>query len=293
MGKSKNTTVFTLEDGRRAIFNKAAFEYEVNRKAEAINLKNRKNRGGKTEVFHLIATGLRNPHTDDFMESTISLIKNWYNGNNGPSDLADIRKLAEIFNLDGNAFLKEMKEEKKMNATAEMINVSVDQNKIIYALKSMKEKEIAFELYSTFIDFIKSYLKADLDIWFEYNVETPEWKAALEAFPKRLPMKCAIQKAKMYLSEDTIRKAFNLLDTMYGSTYTEVEEPSEFKSMLTYNLSDFRNERMELYDQYLKERGIVKDSDKYVRDDDWNDFIIDLHRTWWDRLEEVFEDYLP
>ena len=80
---------------------------------------------------------------------------------------------------------------------------------------------------------------------------------------------------------------------MYGSTYTEVEEPSEFKSMLTYNLSDFRNERMELYDQYLKERGIVKDSDKYVRDDDWNDFIIDLHRTWWDRLEEVFEDYLP
>ena len=180
-----------------------------------------------------------------------------------------------------------------MNATAEMINVSVDQNKIIYALKSMKEKEIAFELYSTFIDFIKSYLKADLDIWFEYNVETPEWKAALEAFPKRLPMKCAIQKAKMYLSEDTIHKAFNLLDTMYGSTYTEVEEPSEFKSMLTYNLSDFRNERMELYDQYLKERGIVKDSDKYVRDDDWNDFIIDLHRTWWDRLEEVFEDYLP
>ncbi len=293
MGKSKNTTVFTLEDGRRVIFNQAAFEYQVNRMAESINRKNGKNRGGKAEVFRLIATELRHPHSDDLLESTISLIKNWYNGNNGPSDPLDIQQLAEIFDLEKNAFFKEMKEEKKMNATAEMVNVSIDQNKIINALKAMKEKEVAFELYSTFVDFFKSYLKADLDIWLEYDFDTPEWKAAIEAFPKRLPMTCAIQKAKMYLSEDTIHKAYNLLETMYGPTFTEVEEPSEFKTKTSYILSGFHCERLEMYDRYLDERGIVKESGSYLRDDDWNEFILDLHRTWWDRLEEVFEEYLP
>ena len=297
MGKSKNLTVFELENGRRAVFNQVKFKYTVNQKAEELNRKNRTNRGGKEEIFRMIANGISCSPNPDILDSTKNQVKHWYRGDNGPRSIDDIFKLADIFECDNReAFLKEIEktvEESQMNTPkAEMVNVNIDQGKIIRAMRIMKEKEVAYELYSSFVDLMGTYLKADLAVWFEYEEGTPEWKAALASFPKRMPVECAIQKAKMYISEDTVLRAYNLLEEMYGPRYDEVEEPSDFKNDIHYLLSGFRMQRLDMFDNFLNDKRIEK-GEEYSRDDNWNDFMMELHHDWWHKLEEAFEDYLP
>ncbi len=231
MGKSKQMKVFNLEDGRRVVFNQVAFEYVVNQKAREIDRRNGKQRGGKAEAIRMIATKLR-PYNPD---SACPVIKNWYHGYNGPEVVEDIKLLAEILECDDEeAFLKEIKEEKQMNAAAEMVNVTLDQNKIVRAMKYMKEKEVAHELYSAFVDMIGPYMRADIDIWFEYDEDTPEWKEALKRLPDRFPIEQAITKASMFISHDTVMKASNLLEEMYGPNLFVWHETNRGESLDLY-----------------------------------------------------------
>ena len=285
MGKSKQMKVFTLENGRRVVFNQDAFEYMVNQKAREIDRKNGKQRGGKAEIIRMIATKLR-PYNPD---SACHVIKNWYHGYNGPDVVEDIKLLAEILECgDEEALLKEIMEENQMNTAAEMINITLDQNKIIRAIKYMKEKEVAHELYSVFIDMIGSYMRADIDIWFEYAQDTPEWKEAIKRLPDRYPIEQAITKAAMYLSKDTIMKAGNLLEEMYGPNVFVWHETNRGES-----LDLFIEQRHELYNQYCEEKGIKKEPYQYIRDDDWNNFSIELNEDWLWKVDRVFEEYLP
>ena len=298
MAKSNTTTVFQIGDGKKAIFYQSKFKREVDKRITTISRETRRVRGAKAAVFRMIAEELRHPRDKGHLESTVKLVTNWYSRSNGPSNLEDIRALARILEMDNeDAFLKEInesEEDKKVNApVSDMVNVNLDQNRLIVAMRQMKEKEVAYELYSVFVDLMGSYLKSDLAVWFECEEGTPEWAAALASFPKRLPVECAIQKAKMYLSEDTILKAYNLLESMYGPKFSEAEEPSEYKSVLAYRTSGFCSERYEMYAQYLEDRGIKKDSERNIRDDDWNDFVIELNESWWDKIEEAFDEYLP
>ena len=293
MAKSQNTREFQTEDGRSVVFNQKKFHYEFNRKAEEIKRKSEKKRGEKGQLFRIIAERLMNSSDEDHIKDIIPRIKNWYYGKNGPGELEEIYVLADVLECeDREAFLKE-KEKKMKVSSAEMVSVNFDHDRIIRAMRSMKEKEVAYELYSVFVDLMGSYLKADMDVWVEYEEGTPEWEAALANFPRRLRAECAIQKAKMYLSEDTIYGAYNLLETMYGPTVFEGEEPCDLKYDMNYLLSGFRHERLELYCEYLEQKGIKKEPGSNYRDDDWGEFMLDLNHHWWQMLEEVFEEYIP
>ncbi len=299
MAKSKNTKVFRLQDSRSVVFSKAEFELAVNEKAREINHRNGKERGGKQIVFKMIAERLSSSDDPIIIENEIRVVKNWYFGNNGPSNLEDIYTLAEVLGYeDKEAFLREtkdVKEDNNMFASApEMVNVKFDQRRVMAVMKEMKEKDVAFELYSTFVDLLGEYLKADWDVWFEYKAGTPEWQGALANFPRRMPVKCAIHKAKMYLSEETISRAYNLLETMFGPQQYEDEEPCELKYDINFFFSGFLHERLELFDNYLENHGIEKTEDGFEQGSEvWYDFIYELNGDWWQRLEEVFEDYFP
>ena len=58
MGKSKQTTVFSLSNGKKVVFDQTAFQYVVNLKAKEIDRKSGKSRGGQVEVFRKLAQGL-------------------------------------------------------------------------------------------------------------------------------------------------------------------------------------------------------------------------------------------
>ena len=300
MAKSKNTKVFCLQDGRSAVFSQGKFEFAVNEKTIEITHRNGKERGGKLTVFRMIAERLSSSDDPNIIENEIKVVKNWYYGNNGPSNLEDIYVLAEVLGYKNKEFfLKEKKtiqEEKNMiTSTSEQVRINNTQRREIEAMRQMKEKEVAFELYSVFADLIGKYLKADWEVWFEHKEGTPEWQTALANFPKRMPVECAIHKAKMYLSEETIYKAYNLLETMFGPQQLVFDEPCDLKYDINYLFSGFLAKRLELFDRYLENHGIERVEEGLDREDDmvWYDFMYDLNRDWWRRLEEVFEDYLP
>lgn len=285
MGKSKQMKEFTLEDGRCAVFNQVAFEYTVNQKARAVDRRNGKTRGGKAEVLRTIAARLR-PYN---AASAFPVVKNWYYGNNGPDSIEDIRLLAIILECDDeNTFLKEKKEEHKLNTTSEMVNVNIDQGRIIAALKYIKEKEVAYELYSMMVDMMGAYMKTDLDIWLEYEEGTTEWREAIKHLPDRYPIYQAITKASLYLPKDTVMKAYNLLEEMYGPRWLDWEETNRAES-----LDFFIDQRHRMYVQYCEEHGLSKDPDTYLRDDNWNNFAMELNEEWPWKLDRVFEDYFP
>lgn len=298
MAISKNMKRFTHE-GKTVVFNPATFQHAVNEKVSEINRKKQQQKGGQKEVFRMIAKMLNKNDDPDVVEGAIPQIKNWYQGNNGPGDLETIFDLAEAMECENrSAFLTEIKDKKEnntMNRTnAEQLQVNLNQNAIIEAMRKTREKEEAYRLYSAFADCMEQYLKADIDVWVEYEEGTPEWKAALAALPKRLPLKCAIQKAKMFVSNDTIMKADNLLDEMFGYGYYAFEEPSDIKSNdINYRFSEFYTTRLELYDQYLTENGIKLEEGEPLRNDDWNVFMYKLNNSWWEKLEEAFEEYIP
>ena len=304
MAKSKRTTLFTLDDGRTAVFNQTAFAYDVNDFAKK-NARGKRD-GNRSAVYRDIARKLSDTDDESSNDSWAKRVKQWYYGNNGPRELDDIYKLAEIMECeDRERYLKEAENKKEENKVeSNLINgfeangcnaiaLLMQQNALVHALKEMKEKEVAYELYSVFTNLMEQYLKAELDVWFEYDEFTPEWEAALARFPKRLPVECAVHRAKMYLSKDTIMKAYNLLEAMFGPSLTEVDEPSNIKGKMNYMLSGFLIERCQRYDEYLEEHGIVKEKNRYARDDDWSDFIFEMNESWWNKLEEVFEEYFP
>ena len=298
MAKSKTFKEFRLEDGRVVAFNQEEFKFVINEKAKSIEQRDRIKRGGKERLFRMIAGKLVGGSNEDYIKSTMEKVKNWYYGNNGPAELQDIYMLADILECENKEiFLEEKKkhkEEKMKVSSAEMVNVNFDHGKIIRAMWSLKEKEAAYELYSAFVDLMGSYLKADMDVWVEYDEGTSEWETALANFPRRMPVECAIQKAKMYLSEDTIHRAYNLLETMYGPTVYEGEEPCNLRYDINYLMSGFRSERLDLYDEYLRNKEIKKEFDgNHYRDEDWYWFMMELNGEWWRMLEEVFEEYIP
>lgn len=291
MAKSNKMKQFQYE-GKKVKFNPTAFHHAVNEKAREIKQK-------KVEVYRFIAKSLFKSDDPGVVEDAINLIKNWYYGYNGPKEIETIFDLAEAMECENrSAFLTEIKDKKEnntMNRTnAEQLQVNLNQNAIIEAMRKTREKEEAYRLYSAFADCMEQYLKADIDVWVEYEEGTPEWKAALAALPKRLPLKCAIQKAKMFVSNDTIMKADNLLDEMFGYGYYAFEEPSDIKSNdINYRFSEFYTTRLELYDQYLTENGIKLEEGEPLRNDDWNVFMYKLNNSWWEKLEEAFEEYIP
>lgn len=302
MAKSKSTREFDY-DGKKVMFNQAAFERAVNEKAAEINQENRAKRGGNAEVFRMIARLLfqiQSNKPDDFT-SQVSTIKQWYYGNNGPSDVETIIKLAEIMECENrSAFLIEIKSKKEKDSmmertTAEQLQVSINQNAIIEAMGKAREKEEAYRLYSAFAECMEQFLKADKDVWFEYEEGTPEWKAALAAFPKRLPLKSAIQKAKMFVSNETIIKAENLLDEMFGYQCYAFEEPSDINNneILCFWTSEFFAKRLELYEEYRTEHGIKLEEGEPLRNYDWEEFALKLNNSWWGKLDEAFEEYIP
>lgn len=297
MAKSKTTREFDY-DGKKVMFNQAAFEHTVNEKAKEIQRKNGATRGGLVAVFRMIAQKL---FCEDLsvVDDAIPLIKNWYYRRNGPDQIETILDLADALECETcSVFLTEVKEKKEDNnkmerTTAEQLQVSINQNAIIEAMRKAREKEEAYRLYSAFAECMEQFLKADKDVWFEYEEGTPEWKAALAAFPKRLPLKGAIQKAKMFLSNDTIIKAENLLDEMFGCAINETDEPSDIVAPLGLSFSGYFMRRLEQYDDYLNARGIKVEEGEPLRNDDWNWFILELNDSWWGKLEEVFEEFIP
>ena len=299
MSKSKKMKEFRTEDGKIVTFDQDRFKHVLKEKAENIEWKERKSRGGKDKVFRMIAERLSDSSNENHVESTVSKVKQWYYGNNGPGELEDIYMLADILGYENReTFLKEQgknREEKMKMGNTEMVNVNVNHGRIISELWSMKEKEAAYELYSTFVDLMGSYVKADMEVWVDYEEGTPEWQAALAKFPRRTTVECAIRKAKMYVSEDTIYKADNLLEMMYGTTSYDGEEPCDYKYDLNYLLSGFREERLSLYREYLECVGQKEEMDKnaYYRDNEkWIEFMMDLNRGWWRMLEDAFEEYI-
>lgn len=297
MAKSKSTREFNY-DGKKVKFNQAAFEHTVNEKAKEIQRKNGATRGGLVAVFRMIAQKL---FCEDLsvVDDAIPLIKNWYYRRNGPDQIETILDLADALECETcSAFLTEVKEKKEDNnkmerTTAEQLQVSINQNAIIEAMRKAREKEEAYRLYSAFAESMEQFLKADIDVWFEYEEGTPEWKAAMAAFPKRLPLKCAIQKAKMFVSNDTIIKAENLLDEMFGCAIDESDEPSDIADSQGLSLSGYFSQRMDQYDDYLNQNGITVEEGAALRNDDWNRFIWELNNSWWGKLDEAFEEYIP
>lgn len=296
MAKSKSTREFDY-DGKKVMFNQAAFEHTVNEKAKEIQRKNGATRGGLVAVFRMIAQKL---FYEDLsvVDDAIPLIKNWYYRRNGPDQIETILDLADALDETRSAFLTEVKEKKEENnimerTTAEQLQVSINQNAIIEAMRKAREKEEAYRLYSAFAESMEQFLKADIDVWFEYEEGTPEWKAAMAAFPKRLPLKCAIQKAKMFVSNDTIIKAENLLDEMFGCAIDESDEPSDIADSQGLSLSGYFSQRMDQYDDYLDQNGITVEEGAALRNDDWNRFIWELNNSWWGKLDEAFEEYIP
>lgn len=131
-------------------------------------------------------------------------------------------------------------------------------------------------------------MKADLDIWFEYEEGTSEWSEAIKRLPDRYPVDCAIKKASIYLPKDTVMKAYNLLEEMYGPMLFDWDEPNRSES-----LDFFKDQRYRMYDQYCEEHCISRGEGKYIRDQDWNNFAMELNEEWPWKLDRVFEDYFP
>ncbi len=48
-----------------------------------------------------------------------------------------------------------------------------------------------------------------------------------------------------------------------------------------------------MYDQYCEEHGIKKEPYQYIRDDDWNNFAMELNEEWLWKVDRVFKEYLP
>lgn len=295
MAKSKNYTEFQMEDGRMVSFDQPAFRFAFNEKVNEIKRKNGKKKVNRDELFGMIAEGMSRLSNED-PESIKGRIKNWYRGYNGPGRLEDIYALADILECENKEeFLKEVKKDEEENmkvSDAGVVNVNFDHSKIIRAMWRMREREAAYELYSAFVDLMGNYLKVDMDVWLNYEEGTPEWEAALAKLPRRISAECALQKAKMYLSEDTMYGAYNLLETMYGPKAFDGEEPCDFRYDINYLLSEFRSVRLELYREHLDCMGIKKEIGNNYRDDDWTDFMMELNRSWWDRLEDAFTELI-
>ncbi len=107
MAKSKSTREFDY-DGKKVMFNHAAFEHTVNEKAKEIQRKNGATRGGLVAVFRMIAQKL---FCEDLsvVDDAIPLIRNWYYRRNGPDQIETILDLADALECETcSAFLTEV-----------------------------------------------------------------------------------------------------------------------------------------------------------------------------------------
>ena len=321
MAKSKSPRLFKLDDGRTARFDLQLFHHECTEKIKDFQIagksmgRNRERnrmKGAHKQFGYWLVEELYHPTSEIERESLLERVKQWYYGYNGPSDLNDIYKLAEIFEMKRpDAFLKYenkgavenmsssmqtknthadgMKTNNPVKSTDETETKPGETNwRLRYRTISDKERETAHELYCMFVDLIAAYIKADTDVWVGLDRGTPEWIAACKSYPKRVPVYRAIQKSSFYIPYDTRMAAYGLLEEMYGGRCFDWEEPDPSEPWDEFSANKWRQ-----FEAYLIQIGKDPKSEENLKDSNlFTDFIFEQLTEWDFKLDDVFSDYI-
>lgn len=297
--KQDRFKTFIMDNGRRVKFHWARFHEEFQKKK--IGGQYRYN----TDLYRQIVKHIYQLLSRDDVEDRIEVVKKWHKGENGPKDLLEIYKsLAEFFGCEEGAFLiDENNEEDYEVNTVVHTDMSHPNNEIPAfnesgmlerAMKHMREKEAAHELYSVLTDLIAEYVQADQDVWFEHSeCSMQELNKWLDHYPRQYPARVAIRKSAVYLPAELRYRANDLLDEMYvwtGGGYAHDWDKLSFGAPLC---DGFIENKYEHFDAYLKTRGLSRESlDNTDRDDQWFWFLKEQEEKWYDKLDNIFSDYL-
>ncbi len=175
--KSKQTKIFIINDEKYQ-FDQYSF------KAELSTYKTKNKIHSISKVFEIVA---------DIVAVTPSALKQWYYGNNGPSDIEMIYKLADTIGISD--YLKLMKKYEE-HLTAE--NLSALQT------ESLKR------LYDAIIDYLTDFNKTggfNTALWYEFErmgSKDPEEELYMYAEEKISIVQCVLQKEYFYLRNTDI-----------------------------------------------------------------------------------------
>ncbi len=169
--KSRNTKVFIIE-GSKYQFDSQSFKLYVKHYAKENNIRN-------VSVFEKIS---------DKVNVTVDAVKQWYYGNNGPSELEMVYIITQLLNI--NDYLKLMKKFK------EEIDVVV--------LNSLQMESLK-RIYDAIIDYLYDFYKTDGftgALWYEFQnngLKNPEPFIYDYAEDKVRRISLVVQKEYFYL----------------------------------------------------------------------------------------------
>ena len=302
MGKSQQYRWFAIAEGKRARFNQIAFLTAVQQHAKEYERNNQIKRGGNAAVFKMIYQELYQQPGIEPSGDQIQAIKNWFYGYNGPAYLEDIYKLAEILECERkDQFLiyEREKEHEQMNSVQETGSkffyitetpaMAQERRMLIEVLNTVKEKEVAHELYSVFVDAISKYNVEEENAFINSAPRTAESVEAIRNHPKRYPLIIAIRKAAIYLPKELLDEAYALVEYMYGVDYAyEWHEPNPECLIDGFT----RNRYSQLHEYLNKCKTEYNLSNEDERIDAWVDFLSDQSYHLYDMLDDIFCDYI-
>ena len=306
MSKSKKTKVFTTEDGRRARFDFVEFKCAISKAKERPNPERPGFRTTNQDVFRRLAEALFGPCPEDVRESNAGTIKQWYSGNNGPSERDYIYKMAECLNCEKrDQFLKYENEEEKdmiINTDSQRVASPVITptrwqltDSYFQAMKRMKAQEEAYSLHSMFIDLIAKYNQADMDTWL-WNAPLSEgWKTGAKEYPARGPAKRAVDKSSCFVGKELRHGLYAFLEDLYGTTFFEWDEISNIGEDINYAIKaeEFIDNKLKRFSSYLKEHDIDESSLDSGDKEQWMfNFLEDESIDRFCELERIFADYI-
>lgn len=132
--------------------------------------------------------------------------------------------------------------------TSNFLTIQAGSRILKNALRSMREKEAAHELYGLFVDAIWEYSKVDHEIYncklydklidelaFPEDEEKKKWQFTPEQFqqfkeqlrklPRRMSLENAVEKYSLFLPKELRYRLSQLLDELYGDREDFLEEP--------------------------------------------------------------------
>lgn len=195
---SKRTKIFTI-GGKEYQFDFQSFKAYVKRRAQAEEIR-------PTKYLVTISQAVN---------VTVEATKQWYYGNNGPSDLEIVQKIAEVLNISN--YLELMKETKE---SEQMVKLN------------MCQAEALKRIYDAIIDYLNDFYKTDGftgALWYEFQYKgsnDPEADIYQYAEDKIEAVLLVIQKEYFYLHDVSV----------YGeiSEYAENDLYDIFDGKLSY-----------------------------------------------------------
>ena len=294
MSKSKEPRWLTMEDGRRAQFDLKRFQKEARKKERELARSTGKKSGMQIMMLREVAKFIT-PNGD--IEAEANRIKNWYYGNNAPSTPEDAYRIADFFGYeDKYTFLMiEDKEASSMNTNETIITkmplqATPPANEFKAALFALKRREVASELYAYLLDVLAHYYKADVKMWEKtlYCDSMAEgWKEVSPLYPSRYDAIMTIRKKAIFLPQTLLDEATALIESMFLSDlYFDCKDHPQLPNLFD-EFFEYRNDQ---YNEYIKDHEI--NQEKLTPDDIWIELINAQAEERFERLNEIFEDYL-